>query len=360
MYGLVLANSTLVPQGEVRNFGGFQFTRAISKLAIAKFRVRLDNDLANSLASAERYIKVYRSGALVLFGPIISAEEVADRSEQTIEVTCADMGWFLTRRLAGKSASGHLFTVATGRAAIAKTLIDTANSESDTRLSTASYAHTAGSSITYKAGPYRPVLECVQELAGALDGFDWRVHPIENWVNGASITTNAGAIEMKTVIGAAKPNAVFEYGPATRANVLSYGKTRTRDQQANRVFHLRDGSNVVTGNNAAAQAAWDLMEDVAAGDITDGTFRQKLVDEHVAVRGYPRDLVRMTPHIDPGTAGHVPQPFVDYDIGDTITFRSVVNGQVRFAGSLRVYGITINVDQETGFERVTLLLEDEA
>jgi hypothetical protein len=359
-YKLVLANSSFTPQDEIKQFGSFQFTRSLNKLATLSFQVRIDNPLGLSLSAADRYVKAYRNNVLVFVGPIISAVETAERSTQTIAITCADAGWTLSKRLAGKSGTGTLFSTVTDRAQIAKTLIDTTNTEAATGITTANYAQTAGSAITYKAGPYRKVLEAVQELGNALDGFDWRIHPVENWVNGALSGVNIGAIQMAPVIYAQKPNAVFEYGPGTRSNVLSYSKARTRDGQANRVFHLgNDPATPNTGNNSAAQTTWGLLEDVAQADITDATMRQKLVDEHVAVRGNPRDLISVTPHIDPGVTGRLPLPFVDYDVGDEITFRAVANKVVRFSGALRVYAINVTVDQETGFERVTLTLEDE-
>ena len=359
---MVLTNSALAPQGEIKNFGSFQFSRALSKLATCGFQVRLDNPLAQALTQAERYIKVYRSGVLVFCGPIISAEEVVERNTQTIALTCADAGWFLNKRLAGKTGVGVAFTSMTDRAQIAKLLIDGANAEVTTGVSTGTFSpHTSGSAITYKAGPFRPLLEIVQELSQALDGFDWRIHPTETWTNGGLIIgSQPGAIEMKTIIGTEKNNAVFEYGIGTRANVLSYTKTRTRDAQATRVFHAPSTDNVIMAEDQTASAQWGLLEDVVAADLNDTTMRNKLVQEHVKVRKQPRDLVKMTPHIDPGVTGRLPRPFADYDIGDIVTFRAVHNKTVRFAGKLRVYGITINVEQETGFERVTLTLEDES
>jgi hypothetical protein len=358
MYNVVLTDRSWVPQGEVTNFSSFNFFRGLNKLATVAFTVRLDNAHVDRLSATDGNIKVYRNSSLIFHGPIVSAEEAAESESQTLAITAADIGWMLGHRVVGKSAAGTLTTVATDRSLIAKTMIDAVNATAETGLSTAAYTFSAGSAITHKYGPYALALPVLQELGGALDGFDWIVNPVENWVNGSASGVKVGAINMQTVIGSNRPSAVFEYGVGTRSNVLNYGLTTTRDQQANQVYHfLPDSSTVSTGTDATAITDWGLLEDVAAGDFTDATYRQKLVDEHVRVRKYPRTLVRMTPHIDPGVTGRLPQPLVDYDAGDTITARFVHNRKVRFAGFLRVFGIRISLDN--GFERVELTLEDD-
>lgn len=355
---IVLTDRSFVPQGELRNVGGISFLSSLSKLATGSFTVRLDNRHIDRLAACDGYIKLYRDTTLRCVGPIITAEETAQRNEQSLAVTFADQGWILGKRLAGKAATGGQWTTVTDRALIFKAILDALNAESDTGISTATYTLSAGSSITYKAGPYRSSLEVLQELGGALDGFDWRIVPLENWSSGSLSGSKVGSIQAQPLIGTTKNNAVFEYGVGTRSNVLSYSKIRSRDGQANRVFHLgNDPATPVSSDNAAAQTAWGLLEDVVSLDMSDQTLRTKLVQEHTQVRGYPRDLIRMTPHIDPGVTGRLPLPFVDYDIGDVVKFNAVAAGKVRFSGVVRVYAIKINVEQETGFERVELVLE---
>lgn len=361
MYSLVLTDLAYTPQAELRNVSDLTFFRGINKLATLSFKVRLDNSQVNRLTACTGYIKLYRKGTLVFFGPIVSAEETADHDAQAVAVNCADAGWVLAHRICGRSATGQVYSTVTARSAIAKDLIDIANTAGETGISTTAYTLTSGSSITYKAGPYANLLATIQELGGALDGFDWLVRPIENWVNGASTGAKVGGFQASTIIGVTQANAVFEYGVGTRSNVLGYTITTSRDQQANMVFHVSgsDPSDVKTGTDAAAQTTWGILMDVVSADLTDATMRQKLVDEHAAVRGNPRTIVKMIPHIDPGAFGRVPDPFVDYDAGDTVTFRAIHAGQVRFSGLLRVYGITATMEN-SGFERVELTLQDDS
>lgn len=357
MYEIVLTDRSFVPQGTLTQVSQFQFFRGLNKLATVSFRVPLENVHEERLATLDGYIKVYRTGALVYVGPIVSAEETADRETRSLAVTSADGAWILGKRVAGRSATGTLWTTATGRHVIAKALVDAANTDAETGVDTAFYTYSSGSAITHKV-QYANLLAAIQDLSNALDGFDWLARPRENWVNGALSGSKIANLQIATLIGTTQSNAVFEYGAGTRSNVLGYTLTRTRDQQANIVYHMTDPGNVVTGTNGAALTDWGRMADVISGEFSDTAMRQSLVDEHVRVRGNPRVLIRFTPHIDPGVEGHVPQPFVDYDVGDTVTFRAVHAGVVRFAGTVRVYGIRVNIDP-AGFERVELVVEDE-
>lgn len=354
---VVLTNSSYTPIAEIDNISEFKHVAALSKFSQVSFTVPYTHRWALALATGG-FIKAYRGTTLKHFGPIVTTEEQGDNNSGSVAVTSMDVGWMLTKRLTGKSATGTLFTSATDRALIAKSLIDTINTEYETGLSTANYnglGFAAGSGITYTAGPYRPMSEVLSELGAALDGFDWLVRPIE------PASGKIGVLQARPIIGATQANSVFEYGTG-RSNIANYGFTWTRDVQANTMYHQNSaastGAVLTSGPDATSQTAWGKMEDIIRNDISDATMRQKLIDEHVAVRQNPRRLIRFTPHID-ASASHVPQPYVEYDLGDTVTARIARAGIVRFAGAVRVYGISCSMD-EAGFERVELILEDQS
>jgi hypothetical protein len=185
MYRIIVTDLDYEPQGEVKNASAVTYSRAISKLATFSFRVMLSNIHADRLAECEGYIKVYRKDVCIFYGPMIAAEEVAERNTQSLAVTCADPGWFLTKRLAGKSLSGTSWTTPTYRSAIAEALVDAANAEEETGINADSASMYSDSMVTYKAGPYKPVLDCIQELGNAIDGFEWRFTTNDNWMAGA-------------------------------------------------------------------------------------------------------------------------------------------------------------------------------
>jgi hypothetical protein len=356
----VLTNLAYKPLNEPRTTKSLSYSRALNKLATCSFQIALDDPLSPTLSTTAAFVKLYRGTSLRYFGPIVTAEETIDRESKSLAITSAD-GWILQKRLAGKSATGQVFSTATDLAQIAKSLIDTTNTMAETGISTTTVTMSAASARTYTAGPYRFILEIVQELGSALDGFDWRLVPIENWVNGAVSGTKFAYMHAVPVIGSNQPTAIFEYGLNTRSNVLNYTKTTSRDGQANLVFLAgADYVSPVSDSDPSAQGTWGVQEDILTmGDLTDATMRAQIAAEHIIVRSRPRTLIKLTPHIDPGVTGRLPQPFVDYDIGDTITARIVDNGLVKFAGLLRVYGINVSIDEQ-GFERIELVTEDEA
>ncbi len=361
-YRIVLTDLIATPIGELKNFSDFQWFNGLSKMATCSFRLRLDHPYMDRLAGCNGIVKVYRGNQIIFNGPILTAQQIAERETRSIQINCVDYSWYLTKRLVGKSSTGALFATATNRADIVDTLLTAVNTEFWSGIAMAS-GRTSGSSVTYKI-QYAPMMQALQELGNALDGFDWQYIPIENYNDGVLTTAGGpsqvvwGALFIRTLIGASKPAAVFEYGVGTRANILNWDITTTRDGQATKTYHMRDGNDVKTGSNPTAESYWGPLEDVVQGDFSDATMRQKLVDEHATVRGNPRTLVKITPHIDPGNTGRVPGLWVDYFPGDTITARIVDGGVVRFSGTLRVYASKVTLDQN-GFERVELVLEDE-
>jgi hypothetical protein len=360
----VITNSAYKPLGEIYSADGISFSRSLNKLATVSFNVPFTVPNFQTMADLAGYVKLYRNTSLQFFGPLITSEETADREKTSMALTAADAGWILQKRLAGKSSTGQQFTTATNVAAISKTLIDTENTAAETGIKTDAVTLTAGSARTYTAGPYRPVLQCIAELGSALDGFDWRFVPIENWVNGAVSGSKIGYFDAQTLIGVDNKVTVFEYGAGTRTNVYGYSFNRSRDGQATRVYLPNGDFSIVAGpatNTAAEAAGWGRLEDVLSlPDITDSTMQGQIVAEHTAVRGYPRQIIKITPHIDPGVTGRVPQPFVDYNVGDTVYAKIIAQGTTRFQGAVRVYGINVSIEAETGFERVELILEDES
>src|SRR3954468_533794 len=153
----VLTDAAYRPVGEILNAAERKLAFPLNRLDTLSFRVRLDNPLADSLLSTAGYVKAYRDSTLRYFGPIISAEEAADTGGGSIAVNSVGAGWILSKRLAGKSATGTVFG-ATDRGLIIKALIDATNAESETGVATDG-SMTSGSAVAYTAGPYRPISE---------------------------------------------------------------------------------------------------------------------------------------------------------------------------------------------------------
>jgi hypothetical protein len=361
-WNFILTDNNGTPLGEILNASDRKVALPLNKLDTLSFRVRLDNPLADWLVTNYCHVKGYRNNVLRYFGPVISAEEAGDASGGSVAVNSVGAGWILAKRLAGKSATGVVIN-SQDRAQIINSLITTTNTENATGISIDA-SNGSASSVGYTAGPYRPILDIITELAASYDGFDWRILPHENWVNGAISDSNFGQFYARPSIGIQQPDAVFEWGSNGRGNIASYTRMVSRDSQANKVYHFTTngpdapGFPTISAIDADSIRDWRLLEDLAQADLIDTTLRQRLVDEHVKLRKYPRQIITFEPHIDPGNTGRLPNFGTDYDVGDRVRARAQYEKSVRFDGMFRVWGVTFDIDA-LGVERASLTLADE-
>lgn len=374
----IVTNLSYVPQGELFNATDRSLSMALSRTDTASLTVRTDNPLADLLQGLDCYIKMYRDNTLMFFGLVLNSEESVDAQGGHITINAAGPGWVFPKRYPVRQATG--FPIVGPRARIVQSLIGTMNTQwptftpqVDAVLWNKSQGElgirwdggfsTVGGSITYNAEPYKPFSEMLDELSNATDGFEWRIKAYENWVNGALVALpnglKTGTISFGAPLGSTKPEAIFEFGDG-RVNVTSYTRVKSRETQANAVTHLLNGqpesSPAVahdTGNEAVSGVG--VMEDIVQADITNLSYRQSLVDEHVAVRKLPRNIVQFEPMSDYGDS-RLPRFGVDYDLGDFVTGRARVEGKIRFNGQFRVWGVDWTVNSN-GVERPKLLLE---
>lgn len=363
MWQFILTDRSHVPQGELLNAYDRQIAVPLNKLDTLSCKVRLDNPLVDTLASCEGYIKAFRDGDEMFHGPIISAEENGDANGASVAINAVGAGWILSKRLAGKSSTGQAFSL-TDRAAIIESLIDTANAENETGIATDGPA-SAASAVSYTAGPYRPINEIITELSASFDGFDWRILPLDNWVNNAVADAKIGRFYAAPTIGVPREHAVFEWGTGTRANMVGYKRAVTRDTQANKVYHHTSngpdaaGYPTISAIDPASITDWKLLEDLAQADLLDSALRAALVTEHVRVRKHPRQTIEFSPSVDPQVTGRLPRYGDDYVVGDSVRARAAYGSSTRFDAMMRVWGVTFALDAN-GTERATLALAEES
>jgi hypothetical protein len=361
---LILTDGNYVPVGEILNATNRSISVYFNKIDLLSFQVRLDNPLSEVLATTLCFVKAYRDNDLEFFGPVISAGESGDATGATLAVNCASAGWILSKRLAGKSATGDLFDTATDRAMIVASLITTANAQHETGIDSVTGPLSSASSITYTAGPYRFISDILSELSASTAGFDWRVRPVENFINGVVASPKIARFEAKPTWGQDRPNAVFEWGSNGRGNIASYTRSVDRSTQANNVFHFTSngpdapGYPTMNANDPANITVWNQLEDLAQADILDPTLRQTLLNEHIAVRENPRQIITFNPHIDPTGGARLPRFGLDYEVGDRVRARAQFGNSVRFDALFRVWGVTFTVDNN-GTETASLQLVDE-
>lgn len=346
------------PIGEILNASERKVSLGLSRSAIASFQIRAQNPRLLDLYSQDNLLQVWQDSTLRFWGPIVSANYATqeDGTDPTIAVNAVSPAWRLARRLAGKSGKGTQF-IEWDKAAVARNLIETTNAESDTGIYTPSVS--SESVGTYTAGPYKPVLECISELAHGLDGFDWYLRPI---------TTKSGKIAEFVAapnIGGVQKDTVFEYGVG-RHNIRSMTYLRDLGNIMNRAFHIVDegpespSATVISKENTPSIGYRGLYEGIIDSlGITDTGLREQWATANVEVRREPRLVVTMTPDIfDPGQPGRVPVFGTDYNIGDFVRARAVMYGTQLFDGYVRVYNVEINVD-DNGRATATPTLVDE-
>lgn len=206
---------------------------------------------------------------------------------------------------------------------------------------TGGYNYTAGDVPGSVPGPglgsfgpwrYYPASSAFAELSTGLDGVDWEVRAVEPLVD--AYGTQLGVLIAKAFLGALKPHVVFEFGTGKK-NVKTFSVVTDAGASANDITHLPSGfpDNAtqlpVELTDVDSIVARGLREDVLTEDVLTDALRTQLVQDHIAVRKVPRRTITFTPVDDPDPFGtaleerRVPRPFVDYDVGDIVTFRAV-------------------------------------
>lgn len=349
----------------------------------ASCRIPLNHPLADTLSNSDCLLKAYRTDAvtatktLAFHGPVVSTQEVGESGMETIAVTAAGPFWRLTKRLIPASLvkEGAQFgseSALLDYGDIARTILNSVNGVSHTGISTST---TDGAIYTPNTPPngqgwvgkwyFKNVAEAMAELASGVNTIEFRVRPVEPITTPSWPTIGLFDCAPQSQLGTSRPDAIFEYGTA-RANVVGYDRTVTRDGILNVAYasvsgwpdsveKMPDGVTdkyglVASSDNTSISARGYFEEQVADAGVLDAGLRTAITSYHVAIRKDPRQVITFNP-----APNARPAPFIDYEVGDTVRARAVVNGSIRFDGLFRIWGLTFNVD-ENGNENVELEL----
>lgn len=345
--------------GEITNAKDRRLEFLFNRVDTASFKIRIDHPLSDALLIDDCLVKAYRNGVLRFHGPVVSAEEAATSDAQTLQVNCASPLWRLQFRLIGRSTAGYSWgnaSTAVDSGVIAQDIITQANTNyAPGYTGIIPYSASTGASVA--AGPYywKPALELLTEISSSVSGFDFRANPIEPTNVGEAWPAIAQFYHAAS-IGTSKTEAIFEYG-TNRANVTEYTRNVDRSTMLNAGIVLVSGYPDGTGQ--LALSALDTTSVTNRGDfegvINDGgitwdTLRQALVDAHVAARKDPKHTLVFKVALNA-----LPSPFDDYAPGDRVRARGEANHVQRFDNMFRVWGMTINLD-DNGNEATELEL----
>lgn len=348
-----------LPIAEVLNATERRFKSGIKQVDTASFKVRADNPLFGPLVSEDTLLQVWQDKNLRFWGPVVTTEMASAEtdSEDTLAVNAVSPLWRLSKRLSGKSPTGLVYTNA-DKGAIALNLIGLASGESPLEIwpGGGELSGLSGSIATYTAGPYKPTITCIRELANSFDGFDWR---------GTPLPESEGLLarfELAPVIGSERLDAIFEYG-CGQNNMRSMTFKRDLTQMLNSVYHLTDSGpadplGVVNRFNATSVSEHLLMEGtIESASLIDPTLRAQWAEENLLVRSVPRLIATMTSDfVEPG---RVPEAWYDYAPGDYVKMRARKHGVQIFNALARVWGIEVSIDEVGNAVYTPTLVEEE-
>ena len=354
-----LTSLDYVPLGEVLNASQRKVTIPLNKLDTCSFRVRMDNPLAEAMATNEGYIKAWRNGVLVFYGPILSAEETGDSAVANLSVNCQSGGWLmLNKRYANTTEvanAGKRTDI--DRAIIVRDEMAATNTNyGETGVSTTLLPISAAETITYTIERWTPIADLLRTMQTGDNAFDWRMVPVDNWDSGAVTSEKIAAFTAAPVLGQERPEAIWEFGTG-RANLQSYTNLVSRETQINEAVSLPTSSSTQWTTNDASVDKWGKMQEVVSNtDVSDLGLAAGLREAHTVTRNEPRRITTWQPHIDPSGL-RMPEYGIDYVVGDLVHGRGVANGQVRFDGIFRCWAVDFQVD-DNGFERANLVLQE--
>jgi hypothetical protein len=228
---------------------------------------------------------------------------------------------------------------------------------------------------------YKPAGEVFDDVTGTLDSPEWEIVPIEPTKDALGVAM--GNLNVVPAIGTVRPDVVFAFGTSP-SNVESWTDTGDASTLANRAYNLPPGypdnadvnATVVTWDDAASITDRGLYEAMVSADVQTKDLRQKLVQQHIAVRKVPRRIITFQPIAEDSSLAieqrRVPRLFADYIVGDVIRFRAVEKFPVTDTSGtvigtqdvptvdllMRVYAAQLDLD-DNGVATTTLTLQED-
>lgn len=372
---IMLCNVDGVP---LRNLAPVAYDRTgswkLNRPATLTFKVPSNDPRVNTIHSdgfpllepQTRTVKAYqRTGAatytLRFTGWVWDVQDDSDADGQmATTVTCIDPLQILTQRdvvnaaLDGfpdyADAPGHhpSWFTATQATTIVKTIIDRTNSHYGTcGITTTSGTFDTTATRIIPNPPDLMIWGTIVYLMEAIDGFDLKLDYLDQ-TDGVLARINCLSSR-----GTNKPAAVFNWG-AGKNNCSRIRRLQQGQQLANSGFawggEPGGASQIHTvEENSASITAYRRRRAVRQHpEITAQTFLDAILDDDIAWRKSPRESVEVFPVKD-----LAPDPWTDFDLGDTITVNVGADLRGGFTGLQRVYGWEIEMGD---VEKVTKIL----
>ena len=179
------------------------------------------------------------------------------------------------------------------------------------------------------------------------NGIDFTIDPITRQMN-----TKPGSLQ--TVDSRKKPGVVFGYNWGPR-NIQKFDRENDFSVVRNR-FTAKGKYGTGLQESAASEDAYNIvMEETAQlSEVVDNNVLVTFAAGEVALRDTPRKIYSFIPFAWTQDSS-VPEPFVDYTVGDQISLFAKHGERIKIEGlPVRIFGINIDISDD-GTERVSSL-----
>lgn len=345
---------------------------SLNAVESASFSVNILDSIAEQiwLHALVNCVVLYRDGVIKWSGPIWTTKPTASASSQTLDVTC--VGWFqyLLKRLlkcgtAGVNPMVGPTSTSSGiqqqyqgidPTAIATDLVTRTNFEYPLPITIGSVTPNPNGilwNVTYQQ--LQNIGQAIQTLSNIEGGFDFRVDPAT-----LQLDLSYGLVKAGTTVygrGQDRPNARFSYP----GNISELTPTEDGSNTVTQMTVLDQLTNAsqypAAGIVTPEMATYGMLQDTASiSDISSATIPNPITaayaEAEVLFRDSPEVIWTFTPLAYHGVSD-VPQPLVDYDIGDFV-YLTANYGCLQVSGpqAIRMFAFTLSLDNE-GNETVT-------
>jgi hypothetical protein len=336
----ILANSSdLSIIGELTNARNKSVDFALNKPGTARFQMSLVDDMAVYINEEITCILAYRNGVCLWSGPVWTISE--SLPDDIIDVGC--VGWFQELNEARELHTAPTYTdMDAGEIAFA--LIDLINDQDPAtplRIVKGAKMDSQTRTRTYQVG--QKVGPLIQELSDIEAGFDFYIDPLTRELNILYNEVKYGTSLYG--IGTDRPEAVFglNWGPE---NLQSLKRESDTSRLRNRIF-AKGKFGTVESDDYVSQGIYGVFEEtIVLSDVGDELILGAYANATVLFRSQPQRIISIVPAQFSNNTDNVPEPFVEYDIGDII-YIGAKRGRVQIEHqAMRVFGITVNIDEE--------------
>lgn len=336
----ILANSSdMSIIGELVNARNKSLDLALNKPGTARFQLSITDAMAPYINEEITCVLAYRNETCLWSGPVWTVSE--SLPEDTLDVGC--VGWFQELNEA-RELHTNVSYAETDSGVIAFSLIDILNVQEpthQTRIIKGTSMSSQNRTRDYQVG--QKVGSLIQELSDIEAGYDFSVDPLTRELNIYYNNVKVGTTIYG--IGEDRPNTVFglDWGPD---NLQSLKRESDTSKLRNRIY-ARGKFSTIEADDEPSQDLYGVFEEtVVLTDVVEDTILGAYANATVLFRKDPSRVISFVPAQFSNNTDNVPEPFVDYNIGDIIYIGANRGRLIIERQAIRVFGMTIGIDEE--------------